>query len=92
MTDKTEAYATMAIGVEALEEVGLNVENADVQEIGTGPLGALFGMDQSQTKVVFVCDVTEAPENEHGDDGDRESPEEIDFDEQAATDIPFGNE
>lgn len=63
---KKRAYAAMAVGVEALEDAGLEVEEADVKEVVEGnELGAIFGGEPDAShRILFIVDPTETAEQD----------------------------
>lgn len=66
MMNKKEAYKAIARAVEVLEDDGINVEKADVEEIPEGnPVAQLFGGETRTTsKGIIVIDDFESPKQE----------------------------
>jgi hypothetical protein len=76
--DKQQAYAMIAEAVEVLEEEGMNVETASVEEMPVGGgIAQLFGGKKMTTnKGIIVLDDWESPEQEQSEDPDNPDDEE----------------
>lgn len=90
-TEKSEAYAKLAEAVAALEDLGLEIEDADVgmmQKSDSAPqsLEDLFSMTTAEEEPVLQLIASlgdDAPEQEHDDNGDGGNE---------AVEIKFGDE
>lgn len=83
--DKKKAYKALSEAVEVLEDAGLTVGEADVQDIPEArgnPLAALMGGQVGSTKKpVIIIDDFEEFAQEHSDGPDRDPDEPMDEEE-----------